>query len=354
MPLSEKHIFVRMLSDEDFSGSDDASWVFSKQEVEGHDFIALDVSQVTHVHSKGMGRLVRLHHKMQFNMTDIAILAPTEEFLSLFKTLFIANNIHHGATIKELVEKINKLPKRMLMISGDRNSAGLVREMVNNLEATFSYRHPSDHDASLIKEIQPSMLIVDLAFAMEHQETIKAIFGHSYNIPVVVLIPPGTEDWEFKDTFRSCRIQALGMPFTPRHIYDILSSNFKVIVTDAKPKLLAVDDLNFMRQVLKSNLEDDFEVFLAENGAEAIDVAEHELPDIILMDVEMPVMDGLTATKKIKSNPALKHIPILVLTAKDAVDIIHTACKAGAADYILKPPDFNIIGEKIAKHLKKK
>ena len=85
MPISEKQIFVRALSDEDFSGKDDSSWVFSKQEVDGHDFLALDVSQVNNIHSKGMGRLVRLHHKMQFNMTDIAILSPSDEFLSLFK-----------------------------------------------------------------------------------------------------------------------------------------------------------------------------------------------------------------------------------------------------------------------------
>lgn len=354
MPISEKQIFVRALSDKEFSGKDDSSWVFNKQELDGYDFIALDVSQVTKVHSKGMGRLVRLHHKMQFNMTDIAIISPSDEFLSIFKTLHISNCVQEAATQKELAEKINKQSNRIFMISIDRNSAGLMRDMVNNLDASFSYRHPSVQDATLIKEMQPSMLIVDLSFVVEHQEVLKTIFGNNYNIPVLVLIPPGAEDFKFKDSFGSCRVQALGMPFTPRHIYDILSSNFKVITSETKPKLLAVDDLNFMRQVLKSNLEEDYEVFLAENGEEAIEIAEHEIPDIILMDVEMPVMDGLTATKKIKANPDLKHIPVLVLTAKDAVDIIDAACKAGAADYILKPPDFSIIGEKIAKYIKKR
>ncbi|MBE9536702.1 MAG: response regulator [Proteobacteria bacterium] len=353
MPLSEKQIFVRALSNKEFSGKDDTSWVFSKQELDGYDFIALDVSQVTKIHSRGMGRLVRLHHKMQFNMTDIAIISPSDEFLSLFRTLHIASKVHQAATKNELVEKINMQPKRLLMISVDRNSAGLVRDMVKSLDATFSYRHPSVQDATIVKEMQPSMLIVDLPFVMEHREALKTTFGHSYHIPVLVLMPPSSEAREFKDTFRSCRVQALGMPFPPRHIHDILSSNFRVMTKDAKPKLLAVDDLNFMRQVLKSNLEEDYEVFLAENGEEAIEVAEHEKPDIILMDVEMPVMDGLTATRKIKSNPDLKHIPVLVLTAKAAVDIIETACKAGAADYILKPPDFTIIREKIAKYIKK-
>lgn len=81
-------------------------------------------------------------------------------------------------------------------------------------------------------------------------------------------------------------------------------------------KVLIVDDLEGVRRMLIYALEDDYTVSQAANGLEAIRVAQDELPDIIVMDLDMPVMDGVEATKQIKSNPTLSGIKVLAVSGQ--------------------------------------
>ncbi len=116
-------------------------------------------------------------------------------------------------------------------------------------------------------------------------------------------------------------------------------------------KILIVEDDSNIRYILKYNLElDDHEVVLAENGQEAVAVADESI-DLILMDIMMPVMNGLEAVKKLKGNPATKDIPIFMLTAKSQFKDIEKAFKTGADDYITKPFDPSELNAKIQKRL---
>ena len=96
--------------------------------------------------------------------------------------------------------------------------------------------------------------------------------------------------------------------------------------------MLVVDDTRLLRHVIQSNLEDDFHIIIAENGEEAVSQALHVRPDIILMDVIMPKMDGFTACEIIKENPLTHHIPIILLTAETSVEFILKSREVGAAD----------------------
>lgn len=82
-------------------------------------------------------------------------------------------------------------------------------------------------------------------------------------------------------------------------------------------KVLIVDDLEGVRRMLIYALEDDYNVSQAANGLEAIERAQTEHPDVIVMDVDMPVMDGVEATRLIKSNPQLAHIKVLAVTGQN-------------------------------------
>ncbi len=102
--------------------------------------------------------------------------------------------------------------------------------------------------------------------------------------------------------------------------------------------VLVVDDDAEIREALHAALQfEGYKVHTATNGAEAIDTARTLKPDLILMDIQMPVMDGINATKKLKSDPITKHIPILMVTVVDKKENIIAGLEAGAIDYVTKP-----------------
>lgn len=121
-----------------------------------------------------------------------------------------------------------------------------------------------------------------------------------------------------------------------------------------KQTILVVDDELVGRQLLNAVLiSDGYQVLLAENGSKAIEVAENHLPDLILMDVMMPDMDGFTTIKKIKEIEALSHTPVILVTALDDRDNRIKGLEAGATDYITKPFDRVEVLAKIKNHAKK-
>src|SRR3989338_2404093 len=119
----------------------------------------------------------------------------------------------------------------------------------------------------------------------------------------------------------------------------------------ARKKILVVDDTEWNRDLLVQILEDDYEVLQAVDGAEGGNKAEREKPDLILMDLGMPVMDGWEATRKIKANAELKHIPIIAVTSHAMVGDEIQAREAGCDDYVPKPIDENELIRKIKKFL---
>lgn len=102
--------------------------------------------------------------------------------------------------------------------------------------------------------------------------------------------------------------------------------------------VLVAEDDREVRDLLKLEFElDGFTVLTAANGAEAITTAERLKPDVILMDVLMPIVDGIEATQRLLSEKATKHIPVLMLTVVDKREEIIRALQAGAFDFITKP-----------------
>jgi CheY-like chemotaxis protein len=117
----------------------------------------------------------------------------------------------------------------------------------------------------------------------------------------------------------------------------------------ARKKILVVDDTDWNRDLLVQLLEEDYEVFQAVDDAEDVRMTEENKPDLILMDLGMPVMDGWEATRKIKANSELKSIPIIAVTSHAMVGDEIEARKAGCDDYLPKPIDENELMKKIKK-----
>jgi two-component system cell cycle response regulator DivK len=112
-------------------------------------------------------------------------------------------------------------------------------------------------------------------------------------------------------------------------------------------KILIVEDVEFNRDLLVQLLEDDYELLTAADGAAGIELAEREYPDLILMDLSLPVVDGWEATRRIKANAALRSIPIIALTAHAMKGDAEKARECGCDDYLSKPLDEGLLFEKI-------
>jgi two-component system cell cycle response regulator DivK len=114
-----------------------------------------------------------------------------------------------------------------------------------------------------------------------------------------------------------------------------------------RKKILVVDDTDWNRDLLVQLLEDEYTVLQAVDGEQGVKAAEQDQPDLILMDLGMPVMDGWEATRKIKANDSLKHIPIIAVTSHAMVGDEIEARKAGCDDYLPKPIDEDALLKKI-------
>lgn len=102
--------------------------------------------------------------------------------------------------------------------------------------------------------------------------------------------------------------------------------------------ILIVDDIPRNVQVLGSILsENGYGVSVAANGLSALEAVQAQMPDLILLDVQMPDMDGFEACKRLKENPATAHIPVIFLTARTEIDDVVKGFEVGAVDYITKP-----------------
>jgi CheY-like chemotaxis protein len=118
-------------------------------------------------------------------------------------------------------------------------------------------------------------------------------------------------------------------------------------------RILLVEDDAMLQDILEERLElRNFDVVLATNGQEGIEKAQTEKPDIILMDMRLPVLDGWEATRQLKSAPETKHIPIIALTAHALVGDREDSLAAGCDEYEPKPVDFVSLLEKIELLLK--
>jgi len=113
-------------------------------------------------------------------------------------------------------------------------------------------------------------------------------------------------------------------------------------------KILIVEDNEMNRDMLSRRLErKGYEVVMAEDGQIGVDMSKSESPDLILMDLSLPVMDGWEATSSIKSNDDTKNIPVIVLTAHAMAGDREKALEAGADEYDTKPIDFKRLLGKI-------
>ena len=121
------------------------------------------------------------------------------------------------------------------------------------------------------------------------------------------------------------------------------------------PKILIVDDESFNVEYLEQELEDlNYKTISAVNGREALDKVQSESPDLILLDIMMPVMDGFEALRRLKANQSTREIPVIVISADTDLRSMVKGIELGAEDYLPKPFEPILLRARISSSLEKK
>lgn len=119
-------------------------------------------------------------------------------------------------------------------------------------------------------------------------------------------------------------------------------------------KILIVDDIPSNIQVLSLILKDEHEVYFATNGEKAVELARSKLPDLVLLDIMMPGMDGYEVCRKLKADPLTEDIPVIFITARSEVEDETHGLEVGAIDFITKPVSPPIVKARVRNHIQLK
>jgi DNA-binding response OmpR family regulator len=115
-----------------------------------------------------------------------------------------------------------------------------------------------------------------------------------------------------------------------------------------KPRVLVVDDESDFIQLLKYNLENQgFDILTASDGVQALNAARRELPDVVLIDLMLPDIDGFSVCEILRSQPSTSKVPIIVVSALDGEYVRSRGIQAGVACCFKKPVDMKVLGESI-------
>ncbi len=119
-----------------------------------------------------------------------------------------------------------------------------------------------------------------------------------------------------------------------------------------KKKILIAEDDLALNRILQLLLKGRYDTIPAMNGKEAVEIATTQKPDLILMDIVLPVMNGYQATRMIRQNPKTRSIPVIAVTALTSSEEMEECFKSGCNDYLSKPYTFDQLGPRIRMQLK--
>lgn len=117
--------------------------------------------------------------------------------------------------------------------------------------------------------------------------------------------------------------------------------------SDKRSVVLVVEDNDDIREYIESSLNSKYQIITASNGQSGVELAKKTIPDVIVSDIMMPIMDGIELCKNIKSDLRTSHVPVIILTAKDSIQDKEVGYEIGADSYLTKPFSAKLLGSRI-------
>ncbi len=237
----------------------------------------------------------------------------------------------------------------------------LAKKLQGNLsdayQVQFCGRQLEDVQA-MTRIVKPSMLIVCPLDGKETDREILDWIRDKSKVPVL-LVTTSEGYPQYRDYMEDDRFDKLFSPVTREKLQQKCREMLKAgkadnddDYLDKKKKILVVDDAPLMLRKIKNILERKYDVILASSGKQALDSMFKEEPDLVLLDYQMPGMDGKEVFEKMLADNDLKYIPVIFLTGVSSRKAILSITKLKPAGYILKPPDQDRLMETIQSALK--
>ncbi|HEY6033585.1 MAG TPA: response regulator [Kofleriaceae bacterium] len=243
----------------------------------------------------------------------------------------------------------------VLVVDDDQHT----REMVSRVlrRAGYTTVEARDGEEALLRArvLTPGLVILDLIMpGVDGFEVLRTLRHEGMQMPVVVLTGKALVNDEERmlreGLARVVQKGGTALDNIVREAKALLMAK-RVVETGRQPRILYVEDSPQNRDIVRRYLANDYEVIEAEDGEHGVERAIRDVPDLILMDLSLPRLDGWEATRRIKANATVKHIPVVALTAHASREDQTRAMDAGCIDYITKPIEREVLIASIRRHL---
>jgi CheY-like chemotaxis protein len=282
---------------------------------------------------------------------------------------YFVKPINYNYLVEVLTNYKLKKDSRILLVDDDVPTLNLMKETVSNLGFNVIAESHSSKVTNLIENISLDLAIIDLDMPeINGFDLIKEIKSNPKFSNLPIIIYTGQENYEddlkkidglFEDLLqkKSTNIEDLAETINAMiNRYDEPATPEELITKNDVVKILLVEDYKhsqiIVTRLLKKNSFEN--IVVVENGAEALEEVQKQKYDIILMDMQMPVMNGFEATEKIRQLPDYKDTPIIALTAFAMKGDREKCIEAGTTDYISKPIDSHEFIEKVKHYTESK
>ena len=253
------------------------------------------------------------------------------------------------------LESLDSSPARILVVDDHPATALTLSRALSRLDANIDVISATSGKAALdsVKDGAVDMLITDMMMPeMNGLELIENLRSHPGGRPTYTVLITAYDVPGLRESARRLGVnETIIKPVRPEHLCQIVSQALGNIqhsikvqpVTDAVPrfKILIADDVSDNVSLLARYLQSEgYDYITASDGVETLEQTRLFMPDLILLDVNMPKMDGFKVLEEMRADPAIQHIPVIVLTAaRVGYADLHIGLNLGADDYVTKPFD---------------
>ncbi len=294
----------------------------------------------------------------QLARIPVIILSVEEERgrgFSLGAFEYLVKPVEPDRLVSVISSAVSPTSGEVLVVDDDADTRDIVQRRLR--AEGFDVSHVANGEDALLRMrvSPPSLLVLDLVMpGLDGFEVLSRIRAAGHEFPVVVLTGKDLDD---ADRARLREGLARVIQKHGRSMEEVVDEAKRFVIrrrelqTTRVPRVLYVEDVAQNRDIVRRYLRGVVELLEAEDGEEGVDVARRERPDLILMDLSLPRMDGWTATRTLRGDAATAQIPVVALTAHASAEDRERALGAGCSDYLTKPVERGQLVRAIRKNL---